>query len=87
MGTRAMPLPIPDKPGQLFNNPDSFAMLFDQAWRQLERTDAGSELSPEQRHELRKQQALEACADHPFMLSDPAMAAQVADFRIRLLGP
>ena len=60
---------------------------FDQAWQQLERSDAGSELSPEQRHELRKQQALEACADHPFMLSDPAMAAQVADFRIRLLGP
>jgi hypothetical protein len=26
------------------------------------------------------------CSEHPFMLSNPAMAAQVADFRIRLLG-
>jgi hypothetical protein len=29
---------------------------------------------------------MEACADHPFMLGNPAMADQVADFRIRLLG-
>jgi hypothetical protein len=34
----------------------------------------------------RKRLAMEACADHPFALSDPAMAEQVADFRIRLLG-
>jgi hypothetical protein len=36
--------------------------------------------------EEKKRLALEACADHPFMLSNPAMADQVADFRIRLLG-
>jgi hypothetical protein len=26
------------------------------------------------------------CADHPFVLTNPAMARQVAEFRIRLLG-
>jgi hypothetical protein len=77
-----MPSPIPDKPGQLFDNADSFAMVFDSAWRQLlSRSDAVSLSSVE-----KKQQALLACADHPFMLSNPAMADQVADFRIRLLG-
>ena len=31
-------------------------------------------------------QAIAACTEHPFWLSNPAMADQVADFRIRLLG-
>jgi hypothetical protein len=74
-----MPLPIPDKPGQLFDNPDSYAMVFDSAWKRL--------APPEATQEERKRRAMEACADHPFALSDPAMAEQVADFRIRLLGP
>ena len=78
----AMPLPIPEKPGQLFDNADSFAMVFDEAWSRLERQPAGRDLATAEKRE----RALEACADHPFMLSDPAMAAQVADFRIRLLG-
>jgi hypothetical protein len=76
-----MPLPIPDKPGQLFNNPDSFAMVFDAAWKQLHSRPGAEALSSTDK----KQQALAACAEHPFMLSDPAMADQVADFRIRLL--
>ena len=78
----AMPLPLPDKPGQLFNNADSFAMVFDEAWQALQRRPATRDLSIE---EMRRQ-VIEACADHPFMLSQPAMAEQVADFRIRLLG-
>ena len=77
-----MPLPIPDRPGQLFDNADSFAMVFDEAWRKLICQAEASALSTDER----KQRALAACADHPFMQSNPAMAAQVADFRIRLLG-
>jgi len=77
-----MPIPIPDKPGQLFNNPDSFAMVFDAAWKQLIRRPSAESLSIAEK----KQQAMAACAEHPFMLSDPAMAEQVADFRIRLLN-
>ena len=37
-----MPLPIPDKPGQLFDNPDSYAMVFDDAWRRLAPSAAGN---------------------------------------------
>jgi hypothetical protein len=77
-----MPLPIPDKPGQLFDNADSFGMVFDEAWKDHERRQPGHGLSTEQK----KQLILEACSHHPFMGSDPAMASQVADFRIRLLG-
>ncbi len=77
-----MPISIPEKPGQLFDNADSFAMVFDAAWTKLMgQPDAGSMSSEE-----KKRLALEACGDHPFMLSNPAMADQVADFRIRLLG-
>ncbi|MFZ9972782.1 MAG: hypothetical protein ACO3FK_00685 [Vulcanococcus sp.] len=77
-----MPISIPEKPGQLFDNADSFAMVFDAAWTKLMgQPDAGSMSS-----EDKKRLALEACGDHPFMLSNPAMADQVADFRIRLLG-
>ena len=77
-----MPLPIPDKPGQLFDNADSFAMVFDAAWQKLLAQADAATLSSA----AKKQMALEACADHPFMLSNPAMADQVADFRMRLLG-
>ncbi|MEY2643727.1 MAG: hypothetical protein RLZZ611_376 [Cyanobacteriota bacterium] len=77
-----MPLPIPEKPGQLFDNADSFAMVFDEAWRRLQRSASWQELGPDEK----RRRVLEACADHPFMLSQPVMADQVADFRIRLLG-
>jgi hypothetical protein len=77
-----MPLPFQDKPGQLFDNADSFAMVFDAAWQQLLTQSKAAGLSAEGKKRL----ALEACADHPFRLSQPAMADQVADFRIRLLG-
>ena len=77
-----MPLPFQDKPGQLFDNADSFAMVFDTAWQTLLGQPKASSLSAVEK----KQLAMEACANHPFMLSNPAMADQVADFRIRLLG-
>jgi len=77
-----MPVPIPDKPGQLFNNADSFGMVFDEAWKRLERSGKQQDLSLEEK----KQKAMAECNEHPFMLSDPAMANQVAEFRIRLLG-
>lgn len=77
-----MPLPIPDKDGQLFNNADSFAMAFDEAWKRHERQHPAHGLSITEKLE----RILEDCADHPFMQSDAAMARQVAAFRIRLLG-
>ncbi|MFZ9850286.1 MAG: hypothetical protein ACO3FA_05895 [Vulcanococcus sp.] len=80
-GRFVMPLPIPDKPGQLFANADSFAMAFDEAWQRQERSASARELPLEEK----RRRVLEACGDHPFMLSEPSMAEQVADFRIRLL--
>jgi len=77
-----MPIPIPDRPGQLFDNADSFAMAFDEAWQRQQSSPSARDLTVEQR----RSQVLEACADHPFMVNQPEMAAQVADFRIRLLG-
>jgi hypothetical protein len=77
-----MPLPFQDKPGQLFDNADSFAMVFDAAWQKLLTQSKAAGVSAEDK----KRMAMEACADHPFMLGNPAMADQVADFRIRLLG-
>ena len=77
-----MPIPIPDKPGQLFDNADSFAMVFDEAWQRQQRSPAARDLTIEDK----RRQVLEACVDHPFMVNQPDMAAQVADFRIRLLG-
>jgi hypothetical protein len=77
-----MPLPFADKPGQLFDNADSFAMVFDEAWQRLESRPASRDLPLDEKKRL----AMDACADHPFLLSQPAMAEQVAGFRIRLLG-
>jgi hypothetical protein len=77
-----MPVPIPDKPGQLFDNADSFGMVFDEAWKRHERSGQHQGLSLAEK----KQKALAECNAHPFMLSNPAMADQVAEFRIRLLG-
>ena len=77
-----MPLPFLDKDGQLFNNADSFAMAFDQAWKRHDQQQPGHGLSADEKLE----RILAVCADHPFLQSDPAMARQVAAFRVRLLG-
>ena len=65
---------------RVFDNADSFAMVFDRTWKQL-RVSSTAELSQEEHLEA----VLEAIADHPFLISSPEMARQVAAFRIRLL--
>ena len=55
-------------------------MVFDRTWKQL-RSRSKAELSQEEHLEV----VLEAMADHPFLISSPEMARQVAAFRIRLL--
>ena len=64
---------------RVFDNADSFAMVFDRTWKQLRSSKA--DLSQEEHLEA----VLEAMADHPFLISSPDMARQVAAFRIRLL--
>ena len=74
--------PRPEASNQLFNNADSFGMVFDEAWKRHTAQNPGHALASPEKLEL----ILASCADHPFMVSNPAMARQVAEFRIRLLG-
>jgi ABC-type phosphate/phosphonate transport system ATPase subunit len=74
--------PSPPASDRLFNNADSFAYVFDQAWSQLSSGHASGNGGSEALLEA----VLVQLADHPFALADPAMARQVGEFRIRLLG-
>ena len=67
---------------QLFDNADSFGMVFDEAWKRHTNQNPGHAMASTEKIRL----ILASCADHPFMVSNPAMARQVAEFRIRLLG-
>ena len=67
---------------RLFNNADSFAMVFDRLWKKTFNPNASNaDLTPEEKTD----QILAAMADHPFLQSSPEMAKQVAGFRVRLL--
>lgn len=73
------PQPVSDRQ---YNNADSYAHAFDEAWRREHEAPA-----PESRlQEERLERILAQIADHPFAQADPALARQVAEFRIRLLG-
>ena len=64
---------------RVFNNADSFAMVFDATWRKL------TEINTYRTHEEKLTSVLDAMSDHPFLISSPETARQVATFRIRLL--
>ena len=64
---------------RVFDNADSFAMVFDRTWKQLRAKD--NQIGQDDHLEA----VLSAMADHPFLISSPEMARQVAAFRIRLL--
>jgi hypothetical protein len=66
----------------MFNNADSFAQAFDQAWQEHERGQPDHGLDQASKRDL----ILEQLQEHPFHQSAPDMARQVADFRLRLLG-
>jgi hypothetical protein len=72
----------PEASNQIFNNADSFAQAFDEAWEVHNVQCPHHGLSAEAKMEL----ILAQVADHPFHQSEPATALQVAAFRIRLLG-
>ena len=65
---------------RVFDNADSFAMVFDRTWKQLRAKD-NNQIGQDDHLEA----VLSAMADHPFLISSPEMARQVAAFRIRLL--
>jgi len=71
----------PSTSNQIFNNADSFAQAFDEAWRSHSLQDPAHGLPSPEKFEA----VLIRVADHPFAQSDPATARQVGAFRIRLL--
>ena len=67
---------------RLFNNADSFAMVFDDAWKKLA---ADPEFKD---HSIAKKTSFileNQIVEHPFLIDNPEQAVQVAQFRIRLL--
>ncbi len=73
------PQPFTDR---TFNNADSYAQAFDEAWQEHGRREPSHGLSSADKLDL----ILCRIADHPFAQDDPSQARQVAEFRVRLLG-
>ncbi len=58
-----------------YNNADSFAMSFDDEWGKIECNDI----------KFKIEKTIENLADHPFVISNPEMARNIANFRINSL--
>jgi hypothetical protein len=67
---------------QVFNNADSYAQAFDEAWQEHERRNPDHNLSVNEKVAWIQEQLKE----HPFQLNQPERAAEVTAFRVRLLG-
>ena len=65
----------------LYNNADSFAMAFDEAWK-----DSTLENIQDLNIEERIQITFEKIKNHPFLIENPNQAKNLALFRIKLLG-
>ena len=57
---------------KLYDNADSFAMSFDEEWKNIDCEDSL----------LKIDKVLELLSDHPFIVSDPENARKIAQFRI-----
>ena len=55
-----------------YNNADSFAMSFDEEWKNVSCEDL----------RLKIDKVFELLADHPFLLSNPKNARKIAEFRV-----
>ncbi len=64
------------------NNPDSFAMAFDEAWKTCINNSPSSDLDQSEKLNL----VLSKIKDHPFLENYPSKALEVAKFRLRLLN-
>ena len=57
---------------KLFDNADSFAMSFDEEWKNIDCEDL----------RLKIDKVLELLSDHPFLISNQENARKIAEFRI-----
>ena len=58
-----------------FNNADSFAMSFDEEWQKFECDDESVKIK----------RVIDLLSDHPFVQSNPDIAFNIANFRIKSL--
>jgi len=66
--------------GNLYNNADSFAIAFDEAWK-----DSDQENDKDLDIEKKIQITFEKIKDHPFLVKNPIQSKNIAIFRIKLL--
>ena len=57
---------------KLYNNADSFAMSFDEEWKNIDCEDL----------RLKIQKVLKVLSGHPFLVSNPENARKMAEFRV-----
>ena len=57
---------------KLFDNADSFAISFDEEWKNIDCDDIG----------LKINKVFELLSDHPFLVSNPEKARKLAAFRV-----
>ena len=57
---------------KLYNNADSFAISFDEEWKNIDCKDSRSKID----------KVFERLSDHPFLVSNPKNARRMAEFRI-----
>jgi len=57
---------------KVYNNADSFAISFDEEWKNIDCEDL----------RLKIDKVLELLSDHPFLVSNPKNARKIAEFRI-----
>ena len=57
---------------KLFDNADSFAMSFDEEWENIDCDDL----------RLKIDKVFKLLSDHPFLISNPANARKIAEFRV-----
>ena len=67
--------------GNLYNNADSFAIAFDEAWKEgcLENN---NDIDIEEKIKI----TFEKIKTHPFLIENPTKSKNLALFRIKLLG-
>ena len=64
-----------------FNNPDSFAMAFDAAWKGCD-LEKNKDMTIDDKIVV----TFEKIKNHPFLISNPIQSKNIALFRIKLLG-
>ena len=77
-----MPFISDDRNERFYNNADSFAMAFDDAWKKY--SSSSEEVIEDKDEKLKK--ILGKVKNHPFMQNNPEKARDIANFRLKLLN-